>query len=166
MFKLIENQLRRDGFIGLPFSYSKDGVVFSDAITKAQRLAIQDIFDTYDPVAGSLLENKEQKKNEIRAAFNNAATQPVAIAGTAYNGGIDSVLRLDGAKRLAELSGLTTVTFYDIDNAAQVLPIIDDANSVVIAILTAYRLLHDKKQSLMRDIDAATDEKAVNLVTW
>ena len=94
------------------------------------------------------------KKQQIRAAFTTAAALPVTDAnGIIWDGGYDSALKLDAAKRMAELAALTNVTLFDSTNTAQTLTIAQ-ANTVILAIGADYQTKFTTKQSLMAQVDA------------
>jgi len=76
---------------------------------------------------------RDLKKEELTNAFNEESTKPVEVNSIMYNGGFDSAIKLDAAKRLNETAGLTVVTFYDIDNKPNLLSI-GDATVVIMTI--------------------------------
>lgn len=96
-----------------------------------------------------------QKKAAVRSAFIAESESPVLINGVAFHGGFDSALKLDGAKRLAELAGLSEVTFFDIDNLPHVLTIAEAA-AIVLQIAGKYQMDFATKQSALVQIDNAT----------
>jgi len=108
---------------------------------------------------------KKKQKAIIRTAFEISANAPVTVAGVTYNGGYDSALKLDGAKRLAELTGHTSVTFYDIGNFSHILTIAE-ANDVITSIATSYQSSLSKKQSKLVYINAATTIADVEAAIW
>lgn len=106
-----------------------------------------------------------EKRNEIKSAYQAALVSTVTVAGIEYQGGYESVTRLDSAKRLAELAGLTTVTFFDINNVGHALTIAE-AEAVIIAVGNQVQSLFSQKQSKMVNIDAATDAIALDAIIW
>lgn len=115
--------------------------------------------------APSLSELKTAKYNEIRDAYNVAADLPVDALNATWNGGFDSAIKLDAAKRLSESAGATGVRFYDIDNVAHDLSFAD-ALTVVIAVAVAYQTALGNKQNKFAAITAATTKTQVNAIKW
>lgn len=108
---------------------------------------------------------KEAKKTEIRNAFKVDSQLPVTVNNVQYHGNIDSALRLDGALRLAEKSGATSVSFTDINNVRHTLTLAD-ANNVIIAVGKAYEQKFMKKQALLVDVDNAADQAALDAIIY
>jgi hypothetical protein len=99
-------------------------------------------------------EAKNIKKQQIRTAFTASASQPVTDANSiTWDGGYDSALKLDAARRMAELAGQTTVTFYDASNAPHDLALADAA-AVVLTLGADYQAKFAAKQALMAQVDA------------
>ncbi len=107
----------------------------------------------------------EQLKSAIRKAFKSASLEPITVNGNEYNGGIDSALMLDGARRKAERKGDTSVVFYGTGNTPISLTL-PEADEVINAVGDAYELLFAKKQALFGDIAAAADQTALDLIKW
>lgn len=85
----------------------------------------------------------------IRKNFRETENQPVTDSnGITWNGGFQSAIRLDAAKRLAETAGQTTVTFYDVDNIGHSLSIAD-ATSVVMQVAEAFQTKYAAKQAAL-----------------
>jgi len=117
----------------------------------------------------TLDELKLQKQSEIRAQYEIKANATV-IVGTGlnavtYQGGFDSAIKLDAAKRLSEAAGLTGVTFYDVDNIAHTL-LLADAMLVVIQVSAAFQTALGKKQAAMVACTQALDEAELALVQY
>ena len=108
---------------------------------------------------------KNSKKIEIREAFEIESEQPILVDAVKYHGGFDSSVKLDGAKRLAELAGLVEVTFYDTSNQFHILTIAE-ANNVIIQVAAKYQTDFAKKQILMTQIDAATTFLELRNIFW
>lgn len=115
--------------------------------------------------APSLSDLKDAKYNEIRDAYNIAADMPVTALSATWNGGFDSAIKLDAAKRLSESAGASGVRFYDIDNVAHDLSFAD-ALTVCIAVAVAYQTALGNKQTKFAAIKAATTKAQVNAITW
>ena len=113
----------------------------------------------------ALNEAKENKKEEIRQAFNAEAVLPVTVNGVDYNGGYDSVVRLSVAKDLAASQGATTVDFYDASNQLQTVTLAD-ADTIITTINSAFQTVFAKKQNLMVQIDSALTFADVDAIVW
>lgn len=113
----------------------------------------------------SLSQMKAQQQNAIRTAFDADSILPVSALGITWDGGFDSALKLDGAKRLAELAGLSNVTFYSSGNVGYALTIADAAQ-VVLAVSFAYQTAFARKQEAMVAIDAAATVADVQAITY
>jgi len=112
-----------------------------------------------------LPEAQEAKLDEIRTAFQAAADLPFTdVNGITWNGGYDSAMRMDAAKRMAQLNSAMDVTFYDINNAAHTL-LIADAESVVLAIGADYQTKFAAKQGFMLQVDAAASQADLDAIT-
>jgi len=86
-----------------------------------------------------LLKSKDIKCREIRTAFNESVNQAIIDgSGVLWDAGYDSALKLDAAKRMAELAGLTSVVFYDALNAAHTLAL-SEASNVILLIGSNYQ---------------------------
>ncbi len=106
--------------------------------------------------AAAFLAAKNAKKSEIRTAFNTAQLLPVVINNVSWNGGKQSALDLDSAKRLEELAGNNMVTFYDNKNVGHSLAIAE-ATAIILQIGGDFKAKYQHKQSLMNDVDALAD---------
>lgn len=113
----------------------------------------------------NLEEAKTAKKQEMISEFSEVSIEPVHVNGITYNGGFDAALKLDGAKRLVELAGLTEVTFYGIDNKPKVLSIAE-ANTVILAISAKYQTDFAHLQELKVLIDSKQKVSTVETVNW
>ena len=99
---------------------------------------------------------KQQIRDAFRDAFAAADAPPVDALSLKWNGGYDSALKLDAAKRLAELVGKREVVLYDIYNTGHKMNV-TDAETVIIAVGADYQKKFAKKQTLMRQVDALPD---------
>lgn len=101
----------------------------------------------------------------MRNAYEAACLLPVSAGGHDWNGGFDSALKLDAAKRLTESAGRTTVVFFDIDNVGHVLTIAE-ALAVVQAVGADFQTKLARKQARLVSIEQAADEAAVQAIVW
>lgn len=107
---------------------------------------------------------RTRKAGEIRTAFANAVAAAVNAHGHDWNGGMNSALAIDGAVRLAQLSGATEIELFDIDNIGHTVDI-TTGQQIAAAIAIDYQTLFAKKQQLLRAIaDANAD--ALAAITW
>lgn len=112
------------------------------------------------------LENsKQDKSNEIKNDFLKQEKENVLIGDVEYQGGYDSAIKLDSAKRLSESAGLETVVFYDAENAGHELSL-TDANIIVLQIAGKYQKDFGKYQTLKVDIAKATTVNEVEIIKW
>jgi hypothetical protein len=102
--------------------------------------------------------HKRMRKKYIAGCLRAEEGSKVEVAGVTYHGGYGSAQKLDGAYRLAQRSGATEVTFFDVDNVPHVLTLAE-ADAVCQAVATAYQTAFAKKQTLYAQIDAV-DENA------
>ncbi len=119
----------------------------------------------FELTAYGLEQMKLQKQDQIRSAFAQNENNPVDSLGQTWNGGYESTLKLDAAKRLAELINNTSVTLFDLNNIGHVLNLAD-AETVIIDVGMVYETLYQKKQGLFADIEAATDRAALEGIKW
>jgi len=111
-----------------------------------------------------LSEAQKLKRDEIRTAFQAAAALPVTdVTGNTWNGGYDSAIKIDAAKRMAQLNSSANVTLYDINNVAHVLTIADAA-SLILAIGADYQTKFAAKQNFMLQVDAAASQADLDAI--
>lgn len=108
---------------------------------------------------------KLDKKTHMIVKFNEVSVEPVIVNSITYNGGFDSALKLDGAKRLAELAKLTEVVFFDTSNQPHTLTIAE-ANFVILSISVKYQTDFAKVQGKKVLIDSKTKVSTVKAVSW
>lgn len=113
----------------------------------------------------SLADLKELKKSEIREKFEIDSNKSVLALTYRWNGGFDSAIKLDAAKRLSESAGLTSVVFFDINNIPHSLSF-PDALQVIIAVASSFQYQLGKKNALLNVIDTSTSVSEVNDVLW
>ena len=108
---------------------------------------------------------KDERSNEIKKYFAEEEKQNILIDGVDYQGGYDSAIKLDSAKRLSESAGFETVTFYDADNIGHDLSI-DDANLIVIRVAGKYQDDFKKYQSLKAKVKNAKTKEEIEAIKW
>lgn len=113
----------------------------------------------------ALEQAKENKEYEIRTSFGIDSIKSSNIGGVMYQGGFDSAIKLDAAKRLAEAVGSKTVIFFDESNIARELSIAQ-AQDVIITVAGNFQTTLAKKQSLLIEIEKATSIEQVNKIIW
>lgn len=106
---------------------------------------------------------REDKKEELANAFNVESIKQVKVNEVFYNGGYDSALKLDSAKRMSELAGLDKASFFDIENKEQVLSLAN-ATTVILTIGAKYQQDFGKYQSLKTQIEISTLEELESIV--
>jgi len=120
---------------------------------------------TAEELAEDLSVAKSEKREEIKQAFTTDELQPVESLTIQWNGGYDSALKLDGAKRMAEMMTLNSVEFYDVNNIGHNLSI-PDAETVITDVGAVYQTLFQKKQSLFQQIDSVTTVGELDGIYW
>ncbi|MCK5307927.1 MAG: hypothetical protein KAJ73_04880, partial [Zetaproteobacteria bacterium] len=95
-----------------------------------------------------LITNKSNVSNAIKNDFELIVLEAITVATINYHGGYESSIKLDAAKRLAELAGNTTVDFYDTINVSHTLSIVN-AEAVILAIGSDYQTKFAIKQGLL-----------------
>lgn len=115
--------------------------------------------------APTLEELKATKYSEIRALYDTASNGNVEALGITWDGGFESAIKLDAARRLSEAAGAEMVTFYDIDNVGHEF-YLAEALDVVIQVSVAYQTQLAKKQSLFNQIAAAENTLALDAIQW
>lgn len=118
-----------------------------------------------DAPDASFEQAKDIRRHQIRAAYETAAGLGVSAQGTIWNGGFDSAIKLDAAKRLAEAAGASEVVLFDLDNEPHQLDMAT-AQIVVMAVASAFQLALAQKQQLIRAIDSAATPAELELVVW
>lgn len=118
-----------------------------------------------ETILSDLVRVKEEQRAVIRKAFNAEVLSTILVNNIMWFGGDISVTKLDGAKRLNELGGSTTVTFYDVYNLPHILTILE-AEDVILAIGIKYQQDFSKKQSLFNSISASDNIESVLGFSW
>jgi len=132
--------------------------------TKKYDIATQTVINYIPPFV--LVDAQNKKRVEIRTAFNNASTSNVTDNnGVDWDGGFESAIKLDAAKRLAETAQQTTVTLYDNSNTPHNLSIAD-TTGVVLLVANAYQIELAKRNDLYSQIDAASTQSELDLIAW
>lgn len=112
------------------------------------------------------LENsKTEKYIEIKKDFTTQESESILIDGVQYQGGYNSAIKLDSAKRLSESAGLNGIVFYDAQNNPHEL-LLKDANDIVVAIAGKYQKDFGKYQGLKVAIKDAETIEQVELIEW
>lgn len=112
------------------------------------------------------LENsKTEKYIEIKKDFTTQESESILIDGVQYQGGYDSAIKLDSAKRLSESAGAVGVVFYDAQNNPHEL-LLKDTNDIVVAIAGKYQKDFGKYQGLKVAIKDAETIEQVELIEW
>jgi len=119
------------------------------------------------PTAAQLLQDAQAKQiATLAASFQSAALSPVTDAnGVQWNGGESSALSIDGAIRLAQNSGSTSVDLWDYANTKHTLTIAE-AQAVAAAVGGAFQTAYAKWQTLRAQVVNATPVSAVQAVVW
>lgn len=108
---------------------------------------------------------KDAKLNEIRKSYESDALTPVNSLGVLWDGGFDSAIKLDAAKRLCEAAGAPGVRFFDNSNNAHNLSF-TDALTVCIDVAVAFQNSLAKKQALFGQVKAAESLAEIEAIKW
>ena len=116
----------------------------------------------------TLEEVKSQDLAQLETLFQEKAKQPIldTVNGCSWPGGSETALLVDGAIRLAQQKGATTVDLYDTTGKVHILAIAD-AQKVSVLVADAFQALYAKKAAIAKAINAATtvdDVKKVAIV--
>jgi hypothetical protein len=106
-----------------------------------------------EPIPKSLIDIKTEKLNEIRDDYKAAEIEPVDALDISWNGGFDSAIKLDAARRLSEAAGAPGVEFFDVSNVGHQLSFAD-ALVVCITVASVYQNTLSKKQRLFKEVEA------------
>lgn len=102
-----------------------------------------------------LAERKEAQRRAIRDGFAAESAEPLLILGIEWHGGYESASRLETVFRLAERSGDSVVTLYDINNAGHRLSL-QEASQVIVSVAAKSQADFARKQAKMQAIDNAS----------
>lgn len=106
---------------------------------------------------------KEQEiRNAAWAAFETPVTTP---DGTVWNAGMQSALSIDGAIRLADVVGLTSVALYDLHNMEHVMSL-QDGMAVAAAIGADYQRKFSAKQHALVALEQAESVETIQSITF
>lgn len=144
---------------GLQVGYTTEWVVLDSGIWRAltdEELTLCEA----EEATMQLARAKEAKRNAIREEFETQSNEPVVVSSVSYHGGYDSTMKLDGAKRMAELSGMTSVEFFDINNVGHTLTL-TEAQEVILAVGGDYQARFANKQARMNALEACTTVEEV-----
>lgn len=102
----------------------------------------------------------ESKKATLRTQFEEACLEPVTLPdGSVWNGGINSALAIDGAVRMAETAGLSSISLYDKSNKEHAVDIATGKN-IAAAVGAAYQIKFALKQTLLNQLESIDLETA------
>lgn len=109
---------------------------------------------------------KAEKKNEIKRQFDESSNADVTDSNdNIWNGGFDSAIKLDAAKRLSETVAASNVTFFDKDNQSHLLTI-EEATSIVLLVANSFQTALAQKQSLYNAITNASTITELDAIEW
>lgn len=114
----------------------------------------------------TLVVMRHLKEQEIREAASAAFETPVTLPdGTVWNSGMQSALSIDGAIRLADVAGLTSVALYDLHNKEYVVSS-QDGMAVAAAIGADYQRKFSAKQHALTALEQAESVEAIESITF
>jgi len=100
---------------------------------------------------------KTVKFRQLREAYKTAIHTPVVDANNiSWGGGFDSAIKMDAAKRMAELGLQTHVSLFDDNNTEHVLTLAA-AETVVLTVGNDFQTKFAHKQALMIAVEALPD---------
>jgi len=143
--------------------YNEDGFIEVDDNVTCGMLLNED--KTFSIPERDIEQIRIDKKQELTNAFNLESIKPVEVNSISYNGGFESAIKLDAAKRLNETAGLTEVSFYGIDNKPNVLSI-GDATVVIMTIANKFQTDLAKYQSLKVELAGKKLVNTIEALSW
>jgi hypothetical protein len=110
---------------------------------------------------------RERKYNEIaRSHKEHVAGSVMTTLGFPMQFGIKDNLMVEGAIKLAQASGATTIYLTDAEDVTHYDIPLADAQTVLLEMSTAFAQAHAKKQTLRAEITLATTEADLDAVKW
>jgi hypothetical protein len=153
--------------------YTPDGTLPQNSVSCTQQVAENP--NGYSVSKGALVSPTAAQKLQyakdaqiatLSESFQSAALSPVTDAnGVQWNGGESSALSIDGAIRLAQNSGATSVDLWDYANTKHTLTIAE-AQAVAAAVGGAFQTAYAKWQTLRAQVVNATTVSAVQAIVW
>ena len=110
----------------------------------------------FDAVDKNINEYKTEKRNKLKALFQEKIIQPVDALNNTWNGGYESALLINGKAQTLEYLNQIKGDIHDINNEPHILTV-DEIKQVAAEISIAYELHFDWYQSKKREIDNSND---------
>lgn len=110
---------------------------------------------------------RERKYNEIsRSHKDHVAGSVMTSLGFPMQFGIQDSLMVEGAIKLAQASGATTIYLTDAEDVTHYDILLADAQTVLLEMSTAFAQAHVKKQLLRDDISEAQTQSDLDRISW
>lgn len=113
----------------------------------------------------SLIDAKNQKKQELQTKFNQVSVEPVTINDISYYGGYESAQKLDAKRRLIVESGDTEVKYFDTDRVYH-RHTLQEALNVCVAIAMKYEADLEHYNNKLKEVDSKLKVSTVQAITW
>ena len=108
---------------------------------------------------------RKARKKELGFWLEDVNEHTVTVNGVDFHAGYDSGMRLDAARRLAELAGLTEVTFTDRGNAPHTYTLAE-ASYIVLMVASDYQTKFQQKQAWSIEVKDATTIAELPVIVW
>ena len=110
---------------------------------------------------------RERKYDEIsRSHKEHVAGSVMTSLGFPMQFGIQDILMVEGAIKLAQASGATTIYLTDAEDVTHYDIPLADAQTVLLEMSTAFAQAHAKKQMLRDDISKAQTQSDLDDINW
>ena len=110
---------------------------------------------------------RERKYDEIsRSHKEHVAGSVMTSLGFPMQFGIQDSLMVEGAIKLAQASGATTIYLTDAEDVTHYDIPLADAQTVLLEMSTAFAQAHAKKQLLRDDISEAQTQSDLDKISW
>ncbi len=110
---------------------------------------------------------RERKYNEIsRSHKDHVAGSVMTSLGFPMQFGIQDSLMVEGAIKLAQASGATTIYLTDAEDVTHYDILLADAQTVLLEMSTAFAQAHAKNQLLRDDISKAQTQSDLDRISW
>ena len=110
---------------------------------------------------------RERKYSEIAQAHKeHVAGSVMTSLGFPMQFDMKDSIMVEGAIKLAQASGATTIYLTDAEDVTHYDIPLADAQTVLLEMSTAFAQAHAKKQTLRAEIAQATTQAELNAITW
>lgn len=140
---------------------------YSESFDVAQWLADGGLIEpefTEEELAAVFEQAKLAKYNAIDLHFENQYT-PTLVGGVEWHGTFTSILKLKGVIDMAQIAGLTEVTFFDYHDQPHTYSLAE-ATGIVMALGVEYQTKFAQKKALQTQVMACTTQAELDAITY